>query len=194
MRIKAMKEVIKKRNNNNILYIIYIMKYYLVIIIIIITITIIIYCIFNKYLHRTINKMFYFIVKPNIPKIIIQTWKNNEIPDNCKHLIENVKKNNPDYEYKFFTDDDIEIFLKTYYADYYKTYKSLPKKIQKIDFFRYIAVYHYGGFYMDLDMEVFANFDDLLYNNCIFPIDDIITENMCKEQRYSVFCKQNINY
>ena len=42
-----------------------------------------------------------------IPKIIIQTWKNNEIPTKYLPLINTIKNLNPDYEYKFFTDHAI---------------------------------------------------------------------------------------
>jgi len=109
-----------------------------------------------------------------IPKIIIQTWKDNNIPEKYNDDIASVKKYNPDYQYIFFTDDDIEKFLKENYPPYYETYKKLPIKIQKIDFFRYIAVYHYGGFYLDLDIKVSKNFDDMLNYSCVFPIDTFI--------------------
>uniref|UniRef100_A0A6C0KIH4 Glycosyltransferase n=1 Tax=viral metagenome TaxID=1070528 RepID=A0A6C0KIH4_9ZZZZ len=129
-----------------------------------------------------------------IPKIIIQTWKNNEIPAKYMPLIESIKQANPDYEYKYFTDDDIQSFMQLHYPQYYRTYMSLPIKIQKIDFFRYIAVYHYGGFYMDLDMNAMQNFDDLLSYDCVFPVDEIINNYMCMNPRYKPFCDQNHRY
>ena len=104
-----------------------------------------------------------------IPKIIIQTWKTNVVPQRYIPLIDSVKKNNPDYEYMFFTDENIVDFFKTNYPEYYKTYLNLPIKIQRIDFFRYVAVYHYGGFYLDLDMLYWLNYFFVLYQkfkNC----------------------------
>ena len=102
-----------------------------------------------------------------IPKNIIQTWKTNVVPQRYMSLIESVKINNPDYNYLFFTDENIEDFFKIHYPSYYSTYLNLPVKIQKIDFFRYVAIYHYGGFYLDLDMNVLQPFDKLLksYNS-----------------------------
>jgi mannosyltransferase OCH1-like enzyme len=123
-----------------------------------------------------------------IPKIIIQTWKSNSIPTHYSKLVESIKKNNPDYKYLFFTDNDIETFLKINYPEYHKTYLNLPIKIQRIDFFRYVAVYHYGGFYMDLDMSCLKSFDNLLQYGCIFPIDEFISEHMCKMPRYKNIC------
>ena len=129
-----------------------------------------------------------------IPKIIIQTWKTKEIPIKYQGLVDSIKFNNRSYEYKFFTDSDIEEFLKNNYPEYYKTYQNLPILIQKIDFFRYIAVYHYGGFYFDLDMTGLYPLDELLNHDCIFPIDEIIQPNMCKAKRFKNFCDNNMFY
>lgn len=136
----------------------------------------------------------HIISGPKIPKIIIQTWKDNNIPKRYWEHIETVKKHNPDYEYKYFTDADIEEFLKVNYPQYYDTYQKLPIKIQKIDFFRYVAVYHYGGFYFDLDMTGLAPLDNLLGYDCVFPIDEIITDQMCKFRRYKPFCDRGYKY
>jgi len=128
-----------------------------------------------------------------IPKIIIQTWKTNDVPIKYKNMVDSIKTMNPDFEYKFFSDHDIEKFLKDNYPDYYITYSRLPIKIQKIDFFRYVAIYHYGGFYFDLDMNSLEPLDDSVLNNkCVFPVDEIINRDMCKQQRYSDFCNNNM--
>ena len=78
-----------------------------------------------------------------IPKIIIQTWKTDYITEKYVKEIKSLKNTNPDYTFIYFTDIDIENFLSVKYPEYYSVYKKLPIKIQKIDFFRYIAVYHY---------------------------------------------------
>jgi len=125
-----------------------------------------------------------------IPKIIIQTWKDENIPTRYVSLIESVKRYNPTYEYMYFTDIDIENFLIKYYPNYYETFLKLPVTIQKIDFFRYIAVYHYGGFYFDLDMTGFLPLDDLLYYDIIFPLDIHLYDN-CYDIRTLEFCNNN---
>jgi mannosyltransferase OCH1-like enzyme len=129
-----------------------------------------------------------------IPKIIIQTWKDNMIPDKYKAEIDTIKKLNPTYEYYFFTDDDIEVFFKENYEDYYKTYEKLPIKIQKIDFFRYVAVYHYGGIYLDLDMTGLLPFDDILKYDAVFPVDQNISESKCKLDRFKSFCDKDMKF
>jgi|694.fasta_scaffold01837_8 hypothetical protein len=134
-------------------------------------------------------------IQNKIPKIIIQTWKTAEIPEKYKKMVNSLRSLNPDFEYKFFSDEDIEFFIKSNYPDYYMTYDRLPIKIQKIDFFRYIAIYHYGGFYFDLDMNGLEPLDNLVLNNdCVFPVDEIIKQDMCRQERYAYFCNNNMYF
>ncbi len=136
----------------------------------------------EQYIKKTIG----------IPKIIIQTWKDNNIPEKYHKDIETVKNLNPGFEYLFFTDDDIEKFLSQNYPEWYKTYQKLPVKIQKIDFFRYIAVYHYGGFYFDLDITCLKPLYRLTSYDCVFPVDQHFES--CENDRMKEFCGKNINY
>ena len=117
--------------------------------------------------------------KKEIPKIIIQTWKNKDT-SRFKALQDSVKNYNPDFEYKFFTDDDIIKFLEENYPSYLIIYNELPIKIMKIDFFRYIAVYHYGGFYLDLDVECHKSLEPLTKYSCVFPIENLLYKHVCK--------------
>ena len=178
---------------------------YLLIIIVIITILFIIYKLYEIYNKNNApnknNKNSHLSLanseitrKKTIPKIIIQTWKSDLIPQRYMELIDSIKEQNPDYEYLFFTDESIAQFLNMHYPEYYQTYLKLPVKIQRIDFFRYIAVYHYGGFYMDLDVNGLKPFDDLLDYECIFPIDEYIKKRMCTAKRYKPFCDKGYYY
>jgi len=127
-----------------------------------------------------------------IPKIIIQTWKTKLIPEKYKEDIKSIKKYNKDYKFLFFSDDDIDYFLKKEYPEYFVSYNKLPVKIQKIDYFRYIAVYHYGGFYFDLDMTGMFPLDELLNYDCIFPVDQHITPNKCNSNRLKKYCNKEM--
>jgi mannosyltransferase OCH1-like enzyme len=91
-----------------------------------------------------------------IPKRIFQTYKFpfDELSDNAHFLIQEWKKNNPDYEYLYYSDKDIEDFiLKEYGHLWHKRYKSLKYPVMKADVFRVLVVYMYGGFYADLDLK-----------------------------------------
>ena len=145
---------------------------------------------YNKINYQTEN-----FDNDQIPKIIIQTWKTNIIPYKYKDDVYTIRKYNTNYKYLFFNDDDIENFLKeNYYDTYYQSYKKLPVIIQKIDYFRYIAVYHYGGFYFDLDMKGYFPLDELLNYDSVFPVDQNIDKNKCNKIRYNHYCKKGIQF
>jgi hypothetical protein len=131
-----------------------------------------------------------------IPKRIIQAWKtwSTKKPEMFSLYIESIKEKNPDYEYMFFKDGQIDDFLKENYPHYYETFQRLPMNIQKMDFFRYVALYHYGGFYFDLDISALEPLDELLNNQCVFPIDEIIHKNMCSTKRFNNFCKNRLEF
>lgn len=144
----------------------------------------------NSNLKEHFHQVNYSENTSKIPKIIIQTWKDNDIPDKYKNLVASFRRFNPESEYKylFFDDNAIDKFLRENYPEYYKTFLKLPVVIQKIDFFRYIAVYHYGGFYFDLDMECYKSLDSLLNYDAVFPIDTHIGGDLCLNPRFSEFC------
>ena len=137
-----------------------------------------------------------------IPKNIIQIWidfdqkldKRLDFPLSYKSYVNSIHEINPDYNYLFFNKEKIEHFLETQYPEYYITYLKLPVNIQKVDFFRYIAMYHFGGFYFDLDITALEPLDDLLSLECIFPIDNFIESNMCMKPRYNIFCNKDMNF
>ena len=99
-----------------------------------------------------------------IPKILHQTYKSTSLPDNYRKFQEKLLFLHPDWEYKFWTDPDNEFFLRTYYPHFYKFYISIPIKIVKFDFIRYVYLYHFGGVYLDIDYEMLKPFDLLQYN------------------------------
>ena len=102
---------------------------------------------------------------------IIQTWKTKDIPEFLKPFQNNVLKHKSNWNYLFFDDDDIVLFFKEKMPDYYDFFIKLPFKIQQIDFFRYCAVYFYGGIYLDLDFFLTRPLDPILNYECIFPIE-----------------------
>lgn len=159
----------------------------------------VIYCLMSMYNSYSINNKYsanrYYVKETKIPKRIFQIWKTWDVKyDNYKydHLIKNIKKINPEYEHVFFKDNEIDTFLYNNYPDYYKTYLRLPIKIQKLDFFRYVLLYHYGGIYLDLDMDVKTKFDEILKYECVLPIEQTI--NDCHADRFKFACGYKSNF
>jgi len=93
-----------------------------------------------------------------IPKIIHQTWKSKEIPEKWAPLAEKVKTLNPDWEYRIWTDEDNDNFVKTEFPDFFPVFNAFPKIIMKADVIRYLIMYKIGGVYLDLDYEMLQPF------------------------------------
>jgi len=105
------------------------------------------------------------------PMNIIQTWKTSEIPVHYFNFIQKIRDNNPKCKFMFFTDKTIVEFIEDKMPQYSTVFADLKYKIQQIDFFRYLAIYYYGGLYLDLDMDTTLCFDDLNKSLCHFPIE-----------------------
>jgi inositol phosphorylceramide mannosyltransferase catalytic subunit len=105
------------------------------------------------------------IIKPKkIPKIIHQTYKDHNLPENYKLCQDEIKKLHPDFEYRFYTDKDMDNYIKKNFPSYYKKFNELPRKIMKIDMFRYFLMYKEGGLYADMDYLMFKPFNLLNYD------------------------------
>src|SRR5438067_4421826 len=87
-----------------------------------------------------------------IPKRIIQTAKSADVPLLPRAMMANVRLLNPDFEYLFFDNARVEQFIGAEFPQYSSVFNSFKYPIQKYDFFRYLAVYRYGGFYFDTDV------------------------------------------
>ena len=104
---------------------------------------------------------------------ILQTFRSREMPDTLRVLSEKVQRLHPGCHYMFFTDEDIARFFREDVPHLLDVFEGLPLKIQQLDFFRYAAVHHYGGLYLDLDMDMTMPFggDDLDLTKCYFPLE-----------------------
>ena len=95
-----------------------------------------------------------------LPKDIILTWKNSNVPD---HIIQKWKDLNPDFNIKFFDDNQIIEFLKKEYDDtYVHFFKCIKFGMYKADFFRYCYLYKYGGYYFDIDIEPILSIKEII--------------------------------
>lgn len=100
-----------------------------------------------------------------IPKCIYQTYKNNDLPDEIKENIKNIRKLNPSWEYRFFDDRDVEVWIRENYGEgilaYYKminpTYGAA-----RADLFRYLLIYKNGGVYLDIKSTLVKPLDEFI--------------------------------
>lgn len=117
-----------------------------------------------------------------IPRRIIQTEKSKDVPLLAKAVTTNLRLLNPDFEYLFFDDVRVEEFIDAEFPQYRPVFDSLPVRIQRYDFFRYLAVYRLGGFYFDTDVLLASGLEDLLEFGCVFPFENLsIYSFLCSE-------------
>lgn len=97
-----------------------------------------------------------------IPKIIHYCWfGGGEIPEADQKCIESWKKHCPDYKIILWNESNYDISKNKYMLDAYNSKKwgFVP------DYARLDIIYNYGGIYLDTDVELLKNLDDLLENN-----------------------------
>ena len=66
---------------------------------------------------------------------------------------------NPAWQTRFYDDAACVSFVRSEFPEYYDAYTSLPKDVERSDFFRYLVVLRLGGVYADVDTE------------CVTPLD-----------------------
>ncbi|MBZ5653296.1 MAG: hypothetical protein LAO18_22760 [Acidobacteriia bacterium] len=107
-----------------------------------------------------------------IPKVIIQTGP-PDLSLSLKAAVVNVKLLHPEFEYIFFDDAKVEEFVQEQCTEWRDAYGSFKFKIQRYDFFRYLAVYRYGGFYLDLDVFLAEQLTPLVSSECVFSFEEL---------------------
>lgn len=107
-----------------------------------------------------------------IPRIVMQTWKTEELPDHWKPGQESIKKFLPQWSYVLMTDEKNRNFIKEYFPDFLSTYDSFPYHIQRCDAIRYAWLYINGGLYIDCDFELLHDIGELFEEDdelCLLP-------------------------
>jgi len=99
---------------------------------------------------------------PAIPKVIHQTWKNQNIPAEMSEFQQSWQHHHPDWEYRLWTDEDNRQFLQANYSWFLSIYDSYPENIFRVDAIRYFILSHYGGVFIDLDFECLRPLEQLL--------------------------------
>ena len=97
-------------------------------------------------------------------------------------MVANIRLLNPEFEYLFFDDRQVERFIDGEFPEYRPVFDSFPIRIQRYDFFRYLAVYRLGGFYFDLDVLLAASLDPLLNLGCVFPFEELTLHMFLRRQ------------
>lgn len=102
---------------------------------------------------------------PAIPKIIHQVYASKDLPPIIQANIEKIRALNPDWDYRFYDDDDMVEFVKTTYGEpVLSYYNRINAKYgaSRADFFRYLLIYRIGGLYLDIKGSIERPLDEVL--------------------------------
>src|SRR5665647_928458 len=103
-----------------------------------------------------------------VPKFIHYSWFGGKAkPDIVKRCIDTWEKNLPDYEIKEWNENNFDLKSNSYVREAYDS-----KMFAFVsDYVRVLALYHFGGIYLDTDVEVFKSFDDLLHHDSFWGFE-----------------------
>ncbi len=109
-----------------------------------------------------------------IPKVIHYCWfGRGQMPERNRQCIESWKKYCPDYEIVEWNEDNYDVYKNKYMGQAYdaRKYGYVP------DYARIDILYHHGGIYLDTDVELIKNWDDLLYLKAFTGFEEYPTIN-----------------
>lgn len=94
-----------------------------------------------------------------IPQIIHYCWLSNDpIPSSLQHYMKSWKKQLPDYEFMLWNFDRFDKTSSRWVSEAFDN----KKYAFAADYIRLYALYHYGGIYLDMDVEVLKSFNSFL--------------------------------
>ena len=100
-----------------------------------------------------------------IPKRIIQIYQNHNLPMIYRISQDIIKEKCSDYQYILYTNRLMTIFINNYFPQYIDLYESLLE-CNKTTLFILLELYKNGGIYLENDVILYKNFDEILENNC----------------------------
>ncbi|XP_052243098.1 uncharacterized protein LOC127853019 isoform X1 [Dreissena polymorpha] len=77
----------------------------------------------------------------------------SELPVRLQKTQRSCRVQNPDYAYTLWDEQRVLKLINEDYPELLNLYLSYEKWIWRVDMARYLFIYHYGGFYLDMDME-----------------------------------------
>ncbi len=118
-----------------------------------------------EYYNRNIHES-----KGIIPKVIHYCWfGHTPLPQAAQECIKSWRKYMPDYEIKEWNESNFDVYMTTYTEEAY-----LLKKYAFVsDYARFWILYHYGGIYFDVDVELLKPIDDIIAQGAFMGLENM---------------------
>jgi mannosyltransferase OCH1-like enzyme len=90
-----------------------------------------------------------------IPDRLFMTWKSKELPTSpptARQYWDNWRHNEPQLDRVILSDAECAV-LASFYPDLKSRYDALPLNVMRADICRVLAIYYFGGYYKDLDVD-----------------------------------------
>ena len=98
-----------------------------------------------------------------IQKNIFQSWHTKNLHPELQSMIYALRASNPDYTYHLYDDADMDNFVNEHFpGEIAECYNRLNIIVAKVDFWRYLVLYTYGGVYLDMDSYFLRPLDEFI--------------------------------
>ena len=139
--------------------------------------------------NKTISSSSSSSSSSSIPKIIIQTFKNNVLPTNMFNATNSIRSSNLDFQYEYFDDKRCKKWLHSNFSDpqlaerIERAFDMLIPGAFKADIFRLAVLYELGGVYIDISMCV-TDTCNLSISNFLGSLPSRIEHVLVKDKMY----------
>ena len=123
-----------------------------------------------------------------IPKIVHYIWfGGNSYSEKIQHCIDSWHKYLPDYEFMLWNEETFDVNSVRFTKEAYEN----KKWAFVSDYVRVYALYNYGGFYLDTDVEVLKPLTDFTGNKLLLGTDEdgALTALMGSEKNFELWGK-----
>jgi hypothetical protein len=121
-----------------------------------------------------------------IPRKIYMCWHSSDMPDGMKANIENIRKNNPEFEICVYNEEMCLDFISMHFPkEVALAYQALIPKSYKTDLWRVCILYIMGGIYMDISTSL-NNFKLINLTDKEYLVNDGQFEDLDKTMYQSI--------
>ena len=95
-----------------------------------------------------------------IPRLVHMVYKSTSVPEQYAVLVKKCQRLNPDHHFIFWTDETARKFINDNYPKHLEMFlKDLKRHpLELSDAIRYFVLAHFGGIYLDMDVECMKPF------------------------------------